>query len=216
MTYSPDTAPPLRRTDWLETHNAAVVPFTVEQYHHAIATRLIPETGSIELIDGMLVRKDRSKKGESIMSIGADHTWSTESVQELNDGVKAFGMHIRSQQPLTLPGMHEPEPDAAFVVGTREDFRGRKPFGPDVTCVVEVADSSLEYDRTTKQRLYNDANIPQYVLINLIDRVIEVFDTPQPGVAKYASAKTIDAGGEVQFYLGDRPPLIIPAARLLP
>src|SRR5437016_385345 len=131
------------------------------------------------------------------MSIGTDHRWSTEQINALNIELDRRGLplFVQSQQPLTLPEMHEPEPDGAFVVGTRESYRGRKPTASDVTCVVEVADSSLDYDRTTKQRIYNSAGIKQYVVINLVDKVLEVFDGSSPDSARYINHTVVSREG---------------------
>ena len=167
------SAPPTRSTDWLQAR-AAVVPLTVEQYHEMIRRGIIAEGSHIELVDGMLVLKDRSKRGEDPMTVGTEHRWAVEGLRDLNERVRAWGMHVASQQPITIPTMHEPEPDATFVEGRREDYLSRTPAASEVLCVCEVSDSSLDYDRTTKQRLYATAGIPQYLIVNLVDRVIEI------------------------------------------
>jgi len=66
------TAPPTRSTDWLQAR-AAIVPLTVDQYHEMMRRGIIPENSQTEVIDGFLVQKDRSKRGEDPMLISPGH-----------------------------------------------------------------------------------------------------------------------------------------------
>jgi Uma2 family endonuclease len=74
----------------------------------------------------------------------------------------------------------EPEPDVAVIRGTRRDYRDRHPSPADVGLITEVADATLQRDRTRKKRIYAHAGIPVYWIINLVDRQIEVYSNPQP------------------------------------
>jgi hypothetical protein len=74
------TAPPTRSTDWMKS-SAAVVPLTVEQYHEMIRRGILTEGAPIELIDGFLVLKDRSKRGEDPMTVGSEHRWAIQKLQ---------------------------------------------------------------------------------------------------------------------------------------
>ncbi len=92
----------------------------------------------------------------------------------------------------------------------------RHPLPQDILCVIEVADSSLDYDRTTKQRIYAAAGIPQYTLINLVDRGIEVRRAPDSAHGAYTSTEQVSSNGAVVFQLGDGAVLAVPATDLLP
>ena len=91
----------------------------------------------------------------------------------------AFGerVHVRSQLPLALDAASEPEPDVAVVAGSPRDYRDAHPS--TALLIVEVADTSLEFDRTTKASLYARAGIPDYWLVNLVDARVEVHRNPQ-------------------------------------
>lgn len=187
---------------------------TVKQYEEWIGRGILPTDPTVELIDGLLARKDRSHAGENPMSIGSDHRFSVGRCAKLDARASAGGSFVQSQQPVVLHVINEPEPDAAFVRGTDDDFRSRNPTAADVTCVVEVADSSLRTDRTTKLLLSCAAAIPQYVIINLVDREIE--DHRDPAPTGYAGRTVLLPGEVVSFLLADGSSLDVPVSELLP
>jgi len=191
-----------------------VVPLNVEQYHGMIDAGILPEGAPIELLDGFLVRKDRSKAGESIMTVGHHHAWAVARLANLVGEVTRLGADLRSQQPITLPPDDEPEPDATiFAAG---DYRERHPGPADISCVIEVSDSSLRHDRTTKQRIYADHGIPQYVIVNLEDDVVEDYRRPVIGTGRYDQRTVLERGRTVSFELpGDRR-IELPVESLLP
>jgi Uma2 family endonuclease len=94
---------------------------------------------------------------------------------------------------VALPPFDEPEPDAAIVRGAIKDYRDHKPGPGDILCVIEVADASLRRDRATKQRIYADAGIAEYLIVNLPDRVIEVYTEPHKGKGRYGQLATLTA-----------------------
>jgi Uma2 family endonuclease len=87
------------------------------------------------------------------------------------------GWFVEAQQPVTLSD-GEPEPDGAVVRGTRRQYGDRHPGPMDVALVIEVADSSLEWDRTTKKHNYARAGIPVYWIVNLCNGQLEVYSEP--------------------------------------
>ncbi len=128
----------------------AIMPLSVEQYHQMIANDILREGDSIELIDGILVRKDRADEGGDPMSHGPRHAFSVKRLQRLFREVEGRGYHLHSQLPVTLGGIQEPEPDLALVRGREEDYERRHPAAADLAAIMEVSDSSLTWDRTTK------------------------------------------------------------------
>lgn len=109
---------------------------------------------------------------------------------------------------------NEPEPDGALVRGTPSNYSAVHPNVSDILCIFEVSDSSLHFDRTTKQRIYAEAGIPTYVIVNLIDRAIEL--RTQPTLGQYASLRTLRAGQGLPLSLGSADALEIPVDQLLP
>lgn len=202
--------------DEVNDRRTHVMPLTVEQYHRMIAERIVPEGEPYELLDGHLVRKDRSAAGEDPMTVGHEHAWSVRALAKLNPKLKRLGCFIQTQQPVSLPPFQEPEPDGAVVRGTEDDFRQRHPGAADVTCVIEVADSSLRRDRTTKLRIYADSGVTRYIILNLLDRAVEVYDEPLVGKGRYGRTETLTTGQSVELPAAAKKRLKVPVRSLLP
>jgi Uma2 family endonuclease len=83
--------------------------------------------------------------------------------------------------PFHIGDNSSPEPDVAVVFGQIRDYLADHPS--EAALLVEVAESSLTYDRTVKQRLYAGAGVPEYWIVNLIDRQLFVFRDPAPDSA---------------------------------
>jgi len=144
----------------------AVLPISVEQYHRLGEAGIVPER--TELLRGFVVEK---------MIKTPLHTWMVQRVVDwLRDAVPA-GLHVRQEQPLTLADS-EPEPDAAVVEGTPEDYRRHHPN--TARLVVEVALATADLDRA-KADLYAAAAIPEYWLVLPEQRAAEVFREPAGG-----------------------------------
>jgi hypothetical protein len=196
-----------------------LVPITVEQYGLMMRNGIIAEGSPIELLDGMLVRKDRSAVGEDVVTIGNAHVFGVDSLADLRERVKPYGLIVRTQRPIQIPPHHEPEPDGAIVKGSRHTYEDLKPQPQDVTSVIEVADSSLLFDRTTKMAIYASALIPQYVIVNLVDGVVEAYARPARGADgawTYGDRVVVPQDGVVRLHLGDAGTLDVQAAELLP
>lgn len=84
--------------------------------------------------------------------------------------------HLICQTPMDFGPTSEPEPDVAICVGSALEYLDSKPT--HAVLVVEVAETSLRYDRTTKASLYARAGIPDYWIVNVRERTIEVYRHP--------------------------------------
>jgi Putative restriction endonuclease len=88
------------------------------------------------------------------------------------------GWLVRVQMPLALDDESAPEPDLALVPGTWADYERIHPTRPAL--IVEVAESSLVFDRREKGSLYARAGVADYWILSLIERVLEVYRDPVP------------------------------------
>src|SRR5262245_66248313 len=95
------------------------------------------------------------------------------------------GWVVRCQMPIALDDESEPEPDVAVVPGARRDYATDHPSRP--VLVVEVADTSLADDRAIKGALYARAGIADYWILNLTDRVLEVYRSPSSSSPRLAA-----------------------------
>lgn len=165
---------------------ATLEPLTVDQYHEMIRQGILVEGSPIELIDGLLVRKDRRDNGGSILTVGIRHANTIIALTEILMSVlDRSTCHVRSQQPITLDRTNEPEPDLSVATGKITDYARQHPGPDDVLLVVEVADSSLSFDRGEKLRKYASAGIPTYWIVNLNNDTVEVYTQPDPIARSY-------------------------------
>jgi len=141
---------------------------SVEQYHEMIRTGILTENDPVELLDGWLVSKMPKNRAHSI---------ATGRARTTLERVIPAGWYVDSQEPVTLP-TSEPEPDVVAVRGEPQQYPDAPPGPQDVALLVEVADSTLHRDQTTKKRLYAQAGIPIYWIVNLVDQRIEVHREP--------------------------------------
>jgi len=102
---------------------------------------------------------------------------------------------VRVQNSVGLVSLESaPEPDLAWV--DRRDYSEGRPTEADVLLVIEVAESSLAYDRGEKADLYASAGIKDYWVVNLPDRCVEV--RRDPGSGHYRSLITYAGDDEVR------------------
>src|SRR5581483_10922707 len=113
--------------------------------------------------------KDRSARGTDPMSQDPRHAFSIHRLERLQRLLEPLGCHLRVQVPVTLSDTSEPEPDVTIVRGPLESYIDHHPTAADVIAAIEVSDSSLRFDRSTKQRNYALAGIGQYWIVNLVD-----------------------------------------------
>ena len=185
-----------------------LVPITVEQLHRMLEKGIIRDGDPIELLEGLLVRKNRAAAGEGEMTHGALHAQVLTRLVRLDRALDPFGCHLRVQLPVTLSALSEPEPDLTIVKGSLESFAERHPGPQDVLVLVEVADSSLDYDRGAKLRVYAFAGVPVYLIVNIRERQIECYEEPLPGQGRYQR--------RTDYRKGETLSLPLAAGRMLP
>ena len=178
---------------------------TVEQYHRMIAADILDEDDPVELLDGWLVQK---------MPKNHPHTLATRRIRRALERVIPAGWEVDSQEPFTTE-TSEPEPDCMVF---RESDEDRHPYPTEVGLAVEVADSTLRRDRTTKKTLYARASIPIYWIANLKHGQLEVFaeptgPSPEPG---YRRRRVYRGADVVTVLLANREIARIPVRELLP
>ena len=151
-------------------------PLTARRWRRVEYDRLVDlgvfEGEPLELIGGQLIVAEPK---------GAYHSSAVTAVDYALRAVLPPGWIVRNQQPVSLDDESEPEPDLAVVAGRPGDHRYAHPQRPALA--VEVADSSLQFDRQQKGSLYARAGIEDYWIVNLVDRVVEIYRDPGPDPA---------------------------------
>ncbi len=159
--------------------------FSVDDYYKMIEQGMVEDYERCEIIDGEMIQK---------MTIGDKHGWVVDLlaqyfVKSLPDTVR-----VRIQNPLRLSDFDEPEPDIVLADLTKYDGK-RHPRATETLLVVEVADTSLRFDRDTKLPLYAEAGIQEVWIVNLANDLVEVHHDPAVGIYQtagiYRSGETI-------------------------
>ena len=153
----------------LPPHSPPLMRISCDRYHEMIASGGLREDDRIELINGYLVTK---------MSIGSLHSGMVNRLNRLLGRLFGDSAIVTIQNPVTIHEYSEPEPDVV-VAKFREDFYAdRHPYPEDILLVIEVADTSLAFDREAKIPLYASCGIPESWLVDLIHHEIHVFRRP--------------------------------------
>ena len=158
----------------------AVSRFTVDEYHKLIENGILTASHRIELIHGWLVTK---------MTLNPPHNYGVTAVMKALLALLGPSAAVRVQQPITTADS-EPEPDVVLATGKDADYKARNPGPSDALLVVEVGDSSVREDQTTKLELYAGAKIAVYWIVNLIDRRVEVYTQPRGGKSPTYKTRT--------------------------
>jgi Uma2 family endonuclease len=139
--------------------------FTVDDYHAMARAGVLRDDDRVELIEGEIV---------DMTPIGSRHAAVVDLLTRwlvMGCGTRAI---VRVQGPVRLGAHSEPQPDL-LVLEPRDDFYQRKPpTGDDVLLLIEVADSSLQYDQAVKLPLYARAGVREVWLVDLVRDEVNV------------------------------------------
>ncbi len=141
--------------------------FTLEEYHRLIDLGFFVTGDRVELIYGDLI--------EMVAKNTAHVLCCRRLLQQLPAQLASQGV-IQCQDPIILPSASEPEPDFAVLQPLIGDD---KPRASDILLLIEVSDSSINYDRAVKGPLYAEALIPYYWIFNVLDKQVECLSQPQ-------------------------------------
>ena len=158
--------------------------WTIEEYHQLVATGLLDDK-RVELLQGIIV---------DMPPEGMPHAvYCTESVSYLRQllGNRAA---VREAHPITLPNDSEPEPDIAIVRVPSRQYLAHHPYPSDIFWLIEYANSTLKKDLNNKKRVYAEAGIEEYWVVNLHASELIVF---RDLVQNAYQSETILAAGNI-------------------
>jgi Uma2 family endonuclease len=153
----------------INTAFPTVKHFSLDEYNRLEALGFFLESKRVELIHGQIIEMAAEGTAHSVCS--------TRLNREL---FKILGERatLRGQEPIVIPPDSAPEPDFAIVRNHSDDYLSAHPSPSDVFWVVEISDSTLNYDQQVKLALYAEAGISDYWIINLQDKHLEVYSDP--------------------------------------
>ena len=175
---------------------APTYKFTVEEYHKLAEVGLFGEDDRIELLNGEII---------VMHAIGYRHAQAVTNLIEAFMEVARRRFMVSPQNPVWLDDMSEPEPDIVLIPRSQRTA-GHHPQPEDVFLIVEVADSSLRYDRRDKMRAYARTGIREFWIFNLEDDVFEIFR--ERSGETYADTQRVGLGGVLS-------PLAFPDVRIV-
>jgi len=143
---------------------------TREEYYRMGETGVIQPHEKVELINGEIF---------TMSPIGVTHAAVVDNLVLVM--IRKFGDSsiVRSQNPVCIDQWNEPEPDFALLKFRQDSYYEAHPDPSDVLLIIEVSDTSYEFDRTIKLSLYASSGIPVYWIIDLRHNRIEVYEDPQ-------------------------------------
>lgn len=140
------------------------------EYDRMVDAGVFSSNIRLELVDGEIVEMSLQKSA---------HATAVDLVEEALRTCFGNRFYIRDQKPLAIDAHSEPEPDVAVIEGSIRDYKDHHPR--TAVLLVEVSDSTLAFDRMNKAALYARNGIPEYWVLNLRDRTLEIHRSPSEG-----------------------------------
>ncbi len=168
---------------------------SVKEYHRMGEIGILSPDEPVELIDGVIRKMN---------PIGTKHAAVVNKLTNLLPRFVGTQAWISVQNPIVLNDDTEPEPDVALVKLRDDAYATAHPQPEDVLLVVEVSDTSLEYDLTEKLPRYAASGIPEVWLVDLVNNILEVYREPisQPnGTAAYRQRTNYYAGDTIELLM---------------
>lgn len=187
----------LTRNPWVTRR-----PITVEEYHRMGEAGILTEDDRVELVEGQLI---------AMTPIGSNHSGTINALNHLLVTRLGQAGIVAVQNPVRLDNLSEPQPDFAVLRPRADFYRRSTPTPDDVVLIIEVADSSLAYDRAIKRSLYARHRIPEYWIVNLAGGDVEV--CRDPAGDSYTTQGPVGPDGTLD--IAALPGVTIPAAALL-
>ncbi|MBD2626639.1 Uma2 family endonuclease [Trichormus variabilis] len=147
--------------------------FTVQQYHQMAESGILSENDRIELIRGEMI---------DMSPIGTKHAGCVLFLTNLLALLLGGRALINVQNPVELDETSEPQPDIALLKPRQDFYRTSHPQPEDIFLLIEVADTTIIYDREVKISLYAEANISEVWLVDVNQEIIEVYRNPLQGI----------------------------------
>lgn len=146
--------------------------FTVDEYDRMGKTNILREDDRVELIEGEIIL---------MTPIGSRHAGCLLRLQNIFLSLLVDRkILINIQNPIHLDQYSEPQPDVVLLKPREDFYESAIPKPSDIFWVVEVADTSLRYDRLEKIPLYGRCGIQESWVVDLENRVIEIYTQPSP------------------------------------
>jgi len=146
--------------------------FNVEQYYRLAEVGVLQPDDRVELIEGEIIR---------MSPIGSPHASSVAKLIHVFSKMESLDLMLWVQNPVRLDDFSEPVPDVALLKPRGDFYAEHHPTPEDVRLIIEVADTTLLTDRDVKVPLYARFGISEVWIVNLQQKLIEVYDEAVDG-----------------------------------
>ncbi len=160
--------------------------FTRAEYYRMAEVGILTPTDRVELIHGEIVR---------MSPIGPRHAAFVNNLNQLLVLRLAGRAIVSVQNPVVVDDYSEPQPDLVLLRRRALPYKDAEPTTADVVLLIEVAETSIRYDRTTKLRLYAGAGVPEYWIVDCASEAVEVYRSP--GANGYADVARVEGAARL-------------------
>lgn len=174
-------------TDILSRYQVPRHRLTRRDYHRMAEAGILGEVDRVELLDGQLIK---------LPAISPRHALAVDALNELLVFAAAGQAVVRVQNPVVLDDISEPQPDFALLRRPWDGYPHDHPPPADIYLLIEVADSSINFDRGPKLELYARSGIREFWLVDLTTNRVLVHRQPHEG--GYKSITPLDMSGMLQ------------------
>jgi Uma2 family endonuclease len=169
--------------DWPRRHG-----ITVDEYHRMAEDGSLAPDARVELIDGEII---------DMPPIGNPHMANVDRLTELLRDAVGRRAIVRCQGSVRLGDFSEPQPDFVLLTRREDFYEHRSANASDALLIIEVSDTSLAHDIQRKLALYARHGIPEYWVVDIVNRKLHVFRTPTG--AGYEQTTCIDTPGALDI-----------------
>jgi Uma2 family endonuclease len=160
--------------------------FTIDEWHHMGATGLFGEDARVELLDGEVIE---------MAPIGSRHAGCVKYLARALIEAAGDRAVVAVQDPVVLNSRSEPQPDLAVLAPRADGYRDAHPVPSEILLLIEVADTTLSFDRDTKAPTYGRAGVPECWIVDLAGDQILVMGSP--GGAGFEDVRQARRGEQV-------------------
>ncbi|HSE84154.1 MAG TPA: Uma2 family endonuclease [Thermodesulfobacteriota bacterium] len=164
--------------------------FNITEYYRMAEAGILSEDDRVELIKGEIIK---------MAPIGSRHAGCVSRLNNLLSRQVGGTALVNVQNPVRLSDFSEPQPDIALLKPRDDFYSNGHPTPNDVLLIIEVSDTSLEYDRDIKVPLYATALIQEVWLVNLMKDIVEIYREPRSGIYRDVHYATRGETANPQF-----------------
>lgn len=176
-------------------------PITVEEYYRMAEVGILTEKDHVELIHGEIIE---------MSPIGSKHAAVVNRITNVLKRLLGDRVIISCQNPIRINSLNHPEPDIVLLKPKEDYYSTGHPEGTDTLLVIEVSDTTYQYDKNIKLPIYASGLVPEFWLVNLEKNEIEIHHAPASDV--YKKIEIIRPGDNITL---DQFQITVGAERLL-